>query len=90
MNKFKRLILYFTHTSQFLIVRQIHFYLSRSCYLTISLIFQIFNRFLDNTIGAVFEVKLTDVNNDGKTDLLVTNNGNNGSVFVYEIPEDFR
>ncbi|XP_045177427.2 uncharacterized protein LOC123537655 [Mercenaria mercenaria] len=48
------------------------------------------SRVIDATIGAVFEVKLDDVNNDGKVDLLVTNNGNNGSVFVYEIPDDFR
>ncbi|XP_060562491.1 uncharacterized protein LOC132722077 [Ruditapes philippinarum] len=48
------------------------------------------SRIIDATIGAVFEVKLDDVNNDGRMDLLVTNNGNNGSVFVYEIPDDFR
>ena len=45
---------------------------------------------IDTTIGAVFEVQLTDINNDGKVDLLVTNNGNNGSLFAYEIPQDFR
>ena len=45
---------------------------------------------IDESIEAVFEVQLEDVNNDGRLDLLVTNNGNNGSVFVYEIPDDFR
>ena len=45
---------------------------------------------IDESIGAVFEVQLEGVNNDGRLDLLVTNNGNNGSVFDYEIPYDFR
>ena len=45
---------------------------------------------IDESTVAVFEVQLEDVNNDGRLELLVTNNGNNGSVFVYEIPYDFR
>ncbi|XP_052801531.1 uncharacterized protein LOC128232167 [Mya arenaria] len=48
------------------------------------------SRVIDDTVGALFEVKVTDVNGDGDLDLLVTNNGNNGSVFVYQIPADFR
>ena len=52
--------------------------------------FQIQHRVIDDAIGAVFEVEVVDVNNDGKLDLLVSTNGNNGTVLVYEIPDDFR
>lgn len=45
---------------------------------------------IDNSIGRVFDVELADLNNDGRVDLLVTTNGNNGSLLVYEIPDDFR
>lgn len=51
---------------------------------------QLQHRVIDNSIGKVFEVEVTDVNNDGKVDLLVTTNGNNGTLLVYEIPDDFR
>ncbi|KAJ8298842.1 hypothetical protein KUTeg_022902 [Tegillarca granosa] len=51
---------------------------------------QIKSRVIDDTIGSVFEVQTEDLNSDGKVELLVTNNGNNGSIFVYEIPNDFR
>jgi len=45
---------------------------------------------IDNTIGALFGVYIADLNNDGKQDLLVTNNANDGtgSVYAYEIPID--
>jgi hypothetical protein len=45
---------------------------------------------IDKTIGSVFDVTLTDLNIDGKPDLLVTNNGASGSLFAYEVPSDFR
>ena len=54
------------------------------------LLLQLQHRVIDNTIGAVFEIEVTDVNNDGRDDLLVSTNGNNGTVLVYEIPDDFR
>lgn len=44
-------------------------------------------RVIDSSIGTAFYVEAVDANNDGKLDLLVTNNnGKNGSVFAYEIP----
>ena len=53
--------------------------------------FQIKSRVIEKNIGHVFDVDIGDVNNDGKPDLLVTVNGiNNGAVYVYEIPDDFR
>ncbi|CAG2220256.1 unnamed protein product [Mytilus edulis] len=45
---------------------------------------------IDNSIGNVFDVTVTDLNNDGKPDLLVTNNGEIGSLYAYEVPTDFR
>ncbi|KAK7105821.1 uncharacterized protein [Littorina saxatilis] len=52
---------------------------------------QIFHRDIDTSIGPVFDVKVCDVNLDGRNDLLVTtNDAKNGSVLVYEIPDDFR
>ncbi|KAH3882509.1 uncharacterized protein LOC127831467 [Dreissena polymorpha] len=48
------------------------------------------SRVIDNSIGRVFDVELADLNNDGRVDLLVTTNGNNGSLLAYEIPDDFR
>lgn len=47
-------------------------------------------RVIDDSIGKVFEVDIADLNNDGRPDLLVTTNGNNGTLHVYEIPDDFR
>lgn len=41
-------------------------------------------------MGRVFEVEITDLNNDGRLDLLVTTNGANGTLLAYEIPDDFR
>ncbi|KAL4225728.1 hypothetical protein ACF0H5_016417 [Mactra antiquata] len=48
------------------------------------------SRVIDNQIGSVFEVEVTDLNNDGKPDLLVTTNGSNGTLLAYQIPDDFR
>ncbi|OPL32889.1 hypothetical protein AM593_02650, partial [Mytilus galloprovincialis] len=48
------------------------------------------SRVIDNSIGNVFDVTVTDLNNDGKPDLLVTNNGEIGSLYAYEVPTDFR
>ncbi|XP_067667933.1 uncharacterized protein [Haliotis asinina] len=49
------------------------------------------SRIIDNTTGAVFDVTVNDIGNDGSLDLLVTtNNAANGSVLAYEIPPDFR
>jgi len=45
---------------------------------------------IDNTIGAVFEVVTGDLNADGQMDLLVTENGEAGAMYAYEIPQDFR
>lgn len=52
--------------------------------------FQIKCRVTDNSIGNVFGVTVADLNNDGKTDLLVTNNGEIGSLYAYEVPSNFR
>ncbi|KAI9811949.1 MAG: hypothetical protein M1832_000654 [Thelocarpon impressellum] len=48
---------------------------------------------LDSKIGAAFDVQVTDVNGDGKVDLLVTNHQGGGAnpspgVYAYEIPAD--
>ena len=41
--------------------------------------------------GRFFDIKITDLNNDRREDLLVTiNAASNGSVMAYEIPDDFR
>ncbi|XP_052066574.1 uncharacterized protein LOC127706175 isoform X1 [Mytilus californianus] len=48
------------------------------------------SRVIDNSIGNVFDVTVADLNNDGKPDLLVTNNGESGSLYAYEVPSDFR
>jgi hypothetical protein len=45
---------------------------------------------VDVNAGALFDVEVNDLNGDGKQDLLVVSNGNNGSVLAYEIPNDFR
>jgi len=46
---------------------------------------------IDNTHGAAFSVVYADVNGDIMPDLLVTyNSPTNGTVFVYDIPKDFR
>lgn len=42
-------------------------------------------------IGPFFDVQMADVNGDGKSDLLATSsNDRNGSLVVYELPDDFR
>lgn len=52
---------------------------------------QVKSRIIDNTIGAVFDVIVNDIGNDGNLDLLVTTNDvTNGTVWAYEIPPDFR
>lgn len=45
---------------------------------------------LDQKLGNPFDVQAFDINNDGKKELLVTNHCKNGSVFVYEIPDDIK
>ena len=46
---------------------------------------------IDDSNGPFFGVEMTDVNGDGKDDLLVTNNRDDGkgSVFAYEVPEGY-
>ncbi|XP_052799628.1 uncharacterized protein LOC128231181 [Mya arenaria] len=51
---------------------------------------QLQSRVIDASIGRVFEVDVADLNGDGRPDLLVTTNGNNGTLLAYEIPDDFR
>ncbi|CAH1800870.1 unnamed protein product [Owenia fusiformis] len=49
------------------------------------------SRTIDSDIQRGFSVELEDVNNDGKLDIIVPDNSvTNGSVLVYEIPNDFR
>jgi len=45
---------------------------------------------IDKSIGGVFNLQYIDVNGDGRKDLLVTNNRNDGKggVYVYELPGD--
>lgn len=48
---------------------------------------------LDETVGAAFDLSFADLNNDGKTDLLVTNHegqASKASVFAYEIPNRLK
>jgi hypothetical protein len=48
---------------------------------------------LDDTVGAAFDLSFADLNNDGKTDLLVTNHegqASKASVFGYEIPNRLK
>jgi len=50
---------------------------------------------IDSSIGHAFDVQLTDVNGDGKVDLLVTNHQGtsdtpSGSVYAYEIPSNIN
>ncbi|ESP02367.1 hypothetical protein LOTGIDRAFT_205101 [Lottia gigantea] len=48
-------------------------------------------RVIDNHIKAVFDVKATDLDHDGKLDLLVTSNdAHDASMYIFEIPSDFR
>ncbi|CAG2198357.1 unnamed protein product [Mytilus edulis] len=51
---------------------------------------KIHSRVVDSNAGALFDIEVRDLNLDGKQDLLVVSNGNNGSVLAYEIPDDFR
>ncbi|XP_060084562.1 uncharacterized protein LOC132563824 [Ylistrum balloti] len=51
---------------------------------------QVHSRVIDNSIGGVFEVEVVDLNGDGKLDLLVSENGQIGALYGYEIPVDFR
>ncbi|XP_069133848.1 uncharacterized protein [Argopecten irradians] len=51
---------------------------------------QVHSRVIDNTIGGVFEVEIVDLNGDGKLDLLVSENGEKGVLYAFEIPADFR
>lgn len=48
-------------------------------------------RIIDDTLGRGFDLQIVDINKDGRPELLVTNHENPyGSVFVYEIPKDFK
>jgi hypothetical protein len=49
-------------------------------------------RIIDETLGAAFDVSLTDLNGDGHEDLLVTNHEakEKAAVFAYEIPDDWQ
>jgi hypothetical protein len=49
-------------------------------------------RTIDQSLGSPFDLQLTDVNNDGQLDLLVTNHekSKEAGVFAYEIPKDFK
>jgi hypothetical protein len=49
-------------------------------------------RAIDRELGSPFDLQLSDINNDGRLDLLVTNHENNAKagVFAYEIPEDLQ
>ena len=56
-------------------------------------IIQIQSREIDASTGRgkFFFIELSDVNFDGKIDILCSiNDVENGSVWVYEIPDDFR
>lgn len=49
------------------------------------------SRTIDDECGPLFDSQLFDLNNDGKKELLVTNHQRDlGSVFAYEIPDDFK
>ncbi|XP_050415338.1 uncharacterized protein LOC126829472 [Patella vulgata] len=49
------------------------------------------SRVIDNHIKAVFDVKVVDLDKDGKLDLLVTSNdARNAGMYAFEIPSDFR
>ncbi|KAH9488002.1 hypothetical protein Btru_066802 [Bulinus truncatus] len=46
---------------------------------------------IDGTMGVPFDVLVTDVNGDGRLDIVATTNSDhNGTVLVYEVPDDFR
>merc|ERR1719394_411429 len=47
---------------------------------------------IDGSLGPYFNTEWVDINNDGRKDLLVTNNRDDGkgAVFAYEVPEDYR
>ncbi len=46
--------------------------------------------YTDDTLGKAFDLELADINNDGRTDVLVTNHEDDerAAVFTYEIPSD--
>lgn len=48
------------------------------------------SKVIDQSIGAPFDLELSDLNHDGSKDLLVTNHVASGSVFAYQIPKDFK
>eukprot|EP01137_Pigoraptor_chileana_P036707 Opistho-2@32739 len=51
------------------------------------------SRTIEDTIGAVFDLSLVDINGDGKLDILATNHVSDASlsgVYVYEIPADIK
>lgn len=49
------------------------------------------SRVIDDTIGPLFDIKLVDLNKDGRLDLLVTDHTDNqtlSGIYAYEIPDD--
>ena len=48
------------------------------------------SRVIDDTLGAVFDLEIVDLNRDGQPELLATyhEGGGKGAVFTYEIPAD--
>ena len=49
-------------------------------------------RVIDAMLGNAFDLVLTDLNLDGRKDIVVTNHesGNGGAVLAYEVPNDFK
>ena len=50
------------------------------------------SRVVADDLGVLFSTQLTDVNRDGRTDLIVTNHeaDEKAGVFAFEIPDDFK
>ena len=50
------------------------------------------SRVIDDSVGAMFNVQLTDLNGDGRDELLATNNVADGSgkVLAYEVPDEWQ
>ncbi|MFZ9596481.1 MAG: FG-GAP-like repeat-containing protein [Bdellovibrionia bacterium] len=53
---------------------------------------QLQRRLIDSDVGALFDLRIADLNADGELDLLVTDqkSGKYGSVYAYEIPRDLK
>ncbi|MCX6128834.1 MAG: VCBS repeat-containing protein [Proteobacteria bacterium] len=50
------------------------------------------SKVIDATVGSAFDLEVSDLNGDGKLDLLVSNHESTekASIFAYEIPADFK